>query len=82
MALFDMFFTHRPTQPLLIGGILSYFNSNSSEKANLEFALICAFGLALSMFASIILYHSSQIEILHSGMKIRVACCSIIYKKV
>lgn len=82
MALFYMFFTHRSTQPLLIGGILSYFNSNSSKRANLEYALICAFGLALSMFASVILYHASQIEVLHCGMKIRVACCSIIYKKV
>jgi len=80
--LYIMFFTHRVSQSLLIGGILSYFNSNGSNKTNLEYALICAFGLALSMFASIILYHSSQIEILHCGMKIRVACCSIIYRKV
>lgn len=49
---------------------------------NLENALICAFGLIFSMFISICLYHSAQIEILHCGMKARVACCSIIYRKV
>jgi len=82
MTLSYIFLTHRVSQPLLIGGVLSYFNPDGFDKANLEYALICAFGLALSMLASIILYHSSQIEILHCGMKIRVACCSIIYRKV
>jgi len=82
MPLFYMFLTHRVSQPLFIGGIISYFNPNGSGKADFEYALICAFGLAFSMFISIILYHASQIEILHCGMKIRVACCSIIYRKV
>ncbi|XP_050059327.1 ATP-binding cassette sub-family C member 4-like isoform X1 [Aphis gossypii] len=69
------------TQPLLIGGILLYFNSDGSNKTNLENALLCAFGLIFSMFISIFLYHSAQIEILHCAMKARVACCSIIYRK-
>ncbi|XP_060873076.1 ATP-binding cassette sub-family C member 4-like isoform X2 [Metopolophium dirhodum] len=69
------------SQTLFIGGIISYFNPNGSDKADLEYALICAFGLSFSMFTSTILYHASQIEILHCGMKIRVACCSIIYRK-
>ncbi|XP_008188570.1 multidrug resistance-associated protein 4 isoform X1 [Acyrthosiphon pisum] len=72
----------RVSQPLFIGGIISYFNPNDSDKVDLAYALICAFGLAFSIFISIILYHAAQIEILHCGMKIRVACCSIIYRKL
>jgi len=71
----------KTSQPLFIGGILSYFNPDGSNKANLEYAFICAFGFMFSMLTSIILYHSAQIEILHSAMKVRVACCSIIYRK-
>ncbi|XP_060851718.1 ATP-binding cassette sub-family C member 4-like isoform X2 [Rhopalosiphum padi] len=71
----------KTSQPLFIGGILSYFNPDGPNKTNLEYALICAFGFMFSMLTSIILYHSAQIEILHTAMKVRVACCSIIYRK-
>jgi len=79
---FINFVTCRTSQPLFIGGILSYFNPDGPNKTNLEYALICAFGFMFSMLTSIILYHSAQIEILHTAMKVRVACCSIIYRKV
>ncbi|CAI6363520.1 unnamed protein product [Macrosiphum euphorbiae] len=71
----------RMTQPLLIGGLLAYFNNGGPNIIDSKHAYMYAFGLLLNMLATIVLYQYSRLEMLHIGMKIRVACCSIIYKK-
>jgi len=74
--------TFRMSQPLFIGGVLAYFNTNETEKADLGYAYMCAFGLVFSMFTSMVLQNVTLIEILHCGMKMRIACCSMIFRKV
>lgn len=74
--------TFRMSQPLFIGGILAYFNPVGSDKADLGYAYMCAFGLVFSMFTSMVLQNVTLIEILHCGMKMRIACCSMIFRKV
>ncbi|XP_025192648.1 multidrug resistance-associated protein 4-like [Melanaphis sacchari] len=70
------------SQPLLIGGLLSYFNPNISNNAhNINYAYMYAILLTLNMLVSLVLYHATQIEIFHCGMKMRIACCSIIFQK-
>ncbi|KAF0759728.1 putative multidrug resistance-associated protein lethal(2)03659 isoform X3 [Aphis craccivora] len=69
------------SQPLFIGGVLAYFNPNETEKADLGYAYMCAFGLVFSMFTSMVLQNVTLIEILHCGMKMRIACCSMIFRK-
>lgn len=71
------------TQPLLIGGLLSYYNPNLSNKAhNINEAYMYAILLVSNMLVTLVMYHAIQIEILHCGMKMRIACCSLIFKKV
>lgn len=71
----------RMSQPLFIGGLLAYFNPNGSDRT-IEYAYVCASGILFSMLASFILRHSTSIAISNCGMKIRVACCSTIFRKV
>lgn len=70
------------TQPLLIGGLLAYFNPKGPTKGELDHAYICALGLTLNMMASMTIFHANFLEMFCFGMKVRVACCSIVFRKV
>lgn len=70
------------SKPLFIGGLLTHFNPDASEKTELWYAIMCATGLGFSILATILLVHLTVMEIFHNGMKIRVACSSIIFRKV
>lgn len=81
--LFFFLFLFRILQPIFIGKLLLYFNPiNSANTTNSGYAYLCACGLLLSMFISIIITRSAHTEVLHCGMKIRIACCSLIFRKV
>ncbi|XP_060872271.1 probable multidrug resistance-associated protein lethal(2)03659 isoform X2 [Metopolophium dirhodum] len=71
----------RMSQPILIGGLLEYFNPDKSNAKDLTRAYCYASGLLLNMLVNILLFHYSQMETGQLGMKLRVACCSAIYKK-
>lgn len=75
-------YLHRMSQPVMIGGLLSYFNPETSKHTDLARTYMYAFGLTISMLGSTVLFHSVSLEMSHFGMKIRVACCSTIFSKV
>ncbi|XP_008187158.1 probable multidrug resistance-associated protein lethal(2)03659 isoform X2 [Acyrthosiphon pisum] len=67
--------------PLLVGGLLAYFNPDGSNTTDLKNAYMYASGIVLSLLIIMILQHSSIQENLQCAMKMRVACCSIIFRK-
>lgn len=73
---------YRLCQPLLMGELLAFFNSRDSKNTTPVQAYIYATCLILSMLIYMVLYQWIQSEMIHLGMKIRIACSSIIFKKV
>lgn len=68
----------RVAQPLLLGQMLLYFNTMEVDK---YYAYWCAVGVILCSAINVFVVHPYMMGILHMGMKIRVACCSLIYRK-
>lgn len=67
-------------QPLLLGKLVSYYASSESvddETAGYLYAL----GVILISAVSVFFFHPNNMGIQHMGMKIRVAICSLIYRK-
>lgn len=75
-------FIYRMFVPIMIGGLLTYFNPEESKQTDVVHAYIYASGLTISMLGSLFIYHFVTIEMTHSGMKFRIACCVTIYRKV
>lgn len=67
-------------QPLFLQGLLSFFTPES--KVTLLEAYGYAAGVILCTAISVMIMNPFWMAILHIGMKLRVACCSLIYRKV
>ncbi|XP_012058527.1 PREDICTED: LOW QUALITY PROTEIN: probable multidrug resistance-associated protein lethal(2)03659 [Atta cephalotes] len=76
MAVMDILL--RVLQPLLLGQMLLYFNTTDIDKS---YAYGYAVGVILCSALNVFVIHPYTISMLHMGMKIRVACCSLIYRK-
>ncbi|XP_025993846.1 probable multidrug resistance-associated protein lethal(2)03659 [Solenopsis invicta] len=76
MAIFELVL--RVLQPLLLGRLLHYFNSTDVDKG---YAYGVAVGVILCSAVNVFATHMFMMGIMHMGMKIRVACCSLIYRK-
>ncbi|KAG8235221.1 hypothetical protein J437_LFUL015913 [Ladona fulva] len=69
----------RTAQPIFLGNLLRYFSPGSND--TLTNAYLYAGGIVISTGISIMVMHPYLMAILHLGMKVRVACCSLIYRK-
>ncbi|KAG5889084.1 hypothetical protein JTB14_004928 [Gonioctena quinquepunctata] len=67
-------------QPLLISTLLKYFDDNLVEE-NRNRAYTYSGIIVLTLFANVIFLHYTQLQMMEIGMKIRVASCSLIYRK-
>jgi ATP-binding cassette subfamily C (CFTR/MRP) protein 4 len=82
VVLFLMEFLLRLSQPLFLGRLVRYFSESNSDNAiTLEEAYIYAAGVILCSGLTVFAIHPYMMGIVHVGMKIRVACCSLIYRK-
>lgn len=72
-------FGSRVAQPLFLGQLIRYFTPGSGVTK--EAALWYAGAVVLCSGFNIVAIHPYMMAILHMGMKIRVACCSLVYRK-
>ncbi|XP_037815936.1 probable multidrug resistance-associated protein lethal(2)03659 [Lucilia sericata] len=81
IALFIIEIGLRSVQPLFLGKLVAFYaNSNTTIDDETE-AYLYAGGVILSSALSVLFLHPNNLGIQHSGMKIRVALCSLIYRK-
>lgn len=72
----------RVLQPLFLGRLLKYYSSSEeADRISKEEAYFYATGVILCSGLLIFVIHPYMMAILHMGMKMRVACCSLIYRK-
>lgn len=68
---------------MLLGQIIRFFESyDSSSAAGAREAYLYAAGISLSTLALTVLHHLYFYHVQRVGMKIRVALCHMIYRKV
>ncbi|XP_047362116.1 ATP-binding cassette sub-family C member 4-like isoform X4 [Vespa velutina] len=71
-------------QPILQGWIINYFNvsSTNSKTITKEKGIIYCFGLVIDIIVSVCIFHHVYFKSQEIGMQIRIACSSLIYKKI
>ncbi|CAH0557608.1 unnamed protein product [Brassicogethes aeneus] len=67
-------------QPIFLGQLLSFYVPGQSAITQEE-AYYYATGVVLCSLINILTSHPYMMGVLHMGMKVRVACCSLIYRK-
>jgi len=68
-------------QPLLQGWIINYFTVKESERDE-EATLLYITYLIICTFAVVALMHHTMLLSQQMGMRLRIACSSLIYRKV
>ncbi|KAK3096011.1 hypothetical protein FSP39_021917 [Pinctada imbricata] len=66
-------------QPLLLGQLIRYFTPNSTMSSTE--AYMYAMGVSISSIILAVAHHPYFFEVQRLGMKLRVACCSLLYRK-
>lgn len=67
-------------QPLAVGKLIDFFRQNQTEISETD-AYFYAAGIIGCSLANVFVVHPYMMAILHMGMKLRVSCCSLIYRK-
>lgn len=70
------------TQPLCLGGLVAYYSdTNNLESDDKTTAYLYAVGVILCSAFNVLFMHPYMLGMFHTGMKVRVAMCSMIYRK-
>jgi ATP-binding cassette subfamily C (CFTR/MRP) protein 4 len=64
-----------------MGYLIAYFMTNPYEHTE-EQAYLFAIGIAVLQIVLVLAFHPVQLYFFQSALKLRVASCSLIYKKV
>lgn len=68
--------------PLCLGGLIKFFSENSDGAMPKELAYYYATGIVLFRLIPALLFHPFIFYIFQMGIKMRVGCSALIYKKV
>ncbi|XP_011301174.1 probable multidrug resistance-associated protein lethal(2)03659 [Fopius arisanus] len=79
LQIFNEFFLRLGT-PMLLGGLLRYFRADESTRS-FDTALMFAAGICLATALNAITINQSVFGAFHIGGKIRIAVCSVVYRK-
>ncbi|XP_077301221.1 putative multidrug resistance-associated protein lethal(2)03659 [Arctopsyche grandis] len=71
----------RISQPICLGVVISYFSPGQTTISRDE-AMLYASGIVSSMFINTIILHPFLLDMMYISMRLRTACCSLIYRKV
>lgn len=63
----------------MIGGVIKHFEQDSDD---IFAASMYALGICICAVIPTIVHHPFVMAVLQSGMRMRVACCALVYKKV
>ena len=70
-------------QPVLLGYLLRFFETyDPNDSHGLELAYYYALSMSLCLFGLVVAHHMLFFNNQKAGMKIRVAMCNVIYRKV
>ncbi|CAK1548503.1 unnamed protein product [Leptosia nina] len=70
----------RIAQPVFLGKLVEYYSPEQKTMKPKE-AYLYAGGVVICSALNVFVVHPYMMAILHMGMKFRVACCSLIYRK-
>jgi ATP-binding cassette, subfamily C (CFTR/MRP), member 4 len=71
-------FIFRVTQPIFLGELINYYSTSGGD---INEAYLYAGAVILCTALNVLFMHPYMLSILHCGMKLRVAACSLIYRK-
>lgn len=72
----------RTMQPILQGWVLNYFDDKNEHATTKNDALYYATGLLIDTLGIAFVMHHTNLDGQQIGMRVRVACCALIYRKV
>lgn len=70
----------RIIQTLALGELIEYFTIDSNAKS-IQDAYLYASVIAATCLINVLIAHNYFLNLQHIGMKMRVACCTLIYRK-
>jgi ATP-binding cassette subfamily C (CFTR/MRP) protein 4 len=71
----------RLTNPLLLGLLIGFFTHNPHNFSTND-AYLIATGIVLTLILPLLFFHPFMLFLFDEAMKLRIACCSLIYTKV
>lgn len=79
---FPLLFANRIIQPQCLGGLVTYFTPGGDKEISTNDAYLFAAGIVICSLFSITVFHPFILYAFQLGMRVRLTCCSLIYKKV